>query len=150
MPEKSSTRQEVHIAKPKAVESNKSKAKTFFKTFSPLLTMLVNAICRQARIALVTAARQAPTAALVSRVAARPNFVSLRALSTTLVSRYAQANMSYEQPSLSDNPPSRQLFVGNVAFDATESDIRDAVAEFGELESVRLSRFILFYPFFHC
>jgi hypothetical protein len=85
---------------------------------------------------VVAAVRQTPSPALVARIAVRPNLVSLRTLSTTLVSRDGY----YEPlPPPADIRPSRQLFVANIAFNATEADIRDAAALFGEIESVRLS-----------
>ncbi|KAJ6542852.1 hypothetical protein B0H19DRAFT_1172218 [Mycena capillaripes] len=99
--------------------------------------MFVNAIRRQARTALVTAARQT-VPSLAARVA-RPNPISLRALSTTLVSRFdAAPQLNSSGPRASEHPPSRQIFLGNIAFDATEADVRDAVAPYGEIESVRL------------
>ncbi|KAJ7656217.1 hypothetical protein B0H17DRAFT_1337985 [Mycena rosella] len=94
--------------------------------------MLVNAIRRQARIALVTAVKRTAVSSLVARVS-RPTLISLRALSTTPVCRFDDP-----QGRTSEHPPSRQLFIGNLAFDATEADVRDALADYGELESVRL------------
>jgi len=101
--------------------------------------MLVNAIRRQARTVLVTAVRRAAVPSLPARVTL-PTLVSLRALSTTLVRRFD------DEGKASEHPPSKQLFVGNVPFDATEADIRAAFEAYGPLESVRMSK--LFYFFF--
>ncbi|KAF7345005.1 hypothetical protein MVEN_01663300 [Mycena venus] len=98
--------------------------------------MFSNAIRRQARIALGVAVRQTASPSLLARVA-RPNPISLRALSTTL-SRFDAPMANPSGPPRSENPPSRQLFMGNLSYDATEADIRDTVAQFGEVESVRL------------
>ncbi|KAJ7085388.1 hypothetical protein B0H15DRAFT_950996 [Mycena belliarum] len=92
--------------------------------------MLINAIRRQARTALVSVVRRTAVPSLVAHVS-RPTPISLRALSTTLVLRF-------EEKRTSESEPSRQLFVGNVPFDATEHDIRDAFKTFGEVETVRL------------
>ncbi|KAF7373223.1 hypothetical protein MSAN_00531100 [Mycena sanguinolenta] len=98
--------------------------------------MFANTIRRQARAALTATVRQtsAPTLlARLTRPTANATFaISLRALSTTLVSKMEGGSAPPTRP------PSRQLFVGNVAFDATEADVRDVVSQFGEIESVRL------------
>ncbi|KAJ7145683.1 hypothetical protein C8R44DRAFT_689743 [Mycena epipterygia] len=93
--------------------------------------MLVNAIRRQARTVLVTAVRRTAVPSLPARVTL-PTLVSLRALSTTQVRRYDDG------PKASEHPPSKQLFVGNLPFDATEADIRQAFEAYGPIESVRM------------
>ncbi|KAK7035695.1 hypothetical protein R3P38DRAFT_2616113 [Favolaschia claudopus] len=41
---------------------------------------------------------------------------------------------------MAKTPPSRQLYLGNIHFDATEEDIHELVLPFGEVDSVRLLR----------
>ncbi|KAJ7255057.1 hypothetical protein B0H12DRAFT_1323258 [Mycena haematopus] len=97
--------------------------------------MFGNAIRRQARAALSVTLRPTATPSLLARLT-RPTAattISLRALSTTLVARYDAGGTT--EPT---RAPSRQLFVGNIAFDATEADVRDVAGQFGEVESVRL------------
>ncbi|KAJ7726253.1 hypothetical protein DFH07DRAFT_714326, partial [Mycena maculata] len=93
--------------------------------------MLVAAIRRQARLALATAVKRTTGPSLVARVA-RPAPISLRALSTTLVCRY-------EGGPASEHAPTRQLFLGNLPFDATDADLREKFEPFGPLKSVRIS-----------
>ncbi|KAJ7468759.1 hypothetical protein FB451DRAFT_1136991 [Mycena latifolia] len=96
--------------------------------------MLVNALRRQARIALVTAVRRAAAPSLVAPVSRPTSTISLRALSTTLVRRMNE--MSDMPPS--ETPPSRQVFVGNIPFDATDADVREALEGCGGIETVRI------------
>ncbi|KAJ7178717.1 hypothetical protein C8R43DRAFT_871717 [Mycena crocata] len=98
--------------------------------------MLANAIRRQARLALVSAVRRTAAPTLVSRVA-RQVPVSIRSLSTTLVCRFEQQQVE----KTSEHQPSRQLFVGNLPFDATEGDlhIREKFEPFGPIKSIRIS-----------
>lgn len=44
------------------------------------------------------------------------------------------------RPTGPTNPPSNTLFVGNLAFDATEADIRDAFRSFGTVTGVRIAK----------
>jgi hypothetical protein len=53
----------------------------------------------------------------------------------------------YDAPT--GNPSSRQLFMGSISPEATEEYIRDSAADFGELESVRISVFFPFSFIFH-
>ncbi|KAJ7429782.1 hypothetical protein B0H11DRAFT_2401342 [Mycena galericulata] len=82
-------------------------------------------------LALVTATKRMEVPSLVLRVPRPTPSVSLRALSTTLVQRF-------ESRATSEHEPTQQFFVGNVSFEATEADVRDSAAVFGEVESVRM------------
>ncbi|KAJ6476388.1 hypothetical protein C8R45DRAFT_834071 [Mycena sanguinolenta] len=100
--------------------------------------MFANTIRRQARAALTASVRQTSAPTLLARLA-RPtanvtSTISLRALSTTLV-----AKMEGGGGPPTTRPPSRQLFIGNVAFDATEADLREKFSPFGPLKSVRIA-----------
>ncbi|KAJ7166685.1 hypothetical protein C8R46DRAFT_996356 [Mycena filopes] len=101
--------------------------------------MLSNAIRRQTRTALVAATRRAPVASSFLSLARLVHPTTLRALSTTRprLDDYAYAQTPPQQQ-LSENPPSRQLFLGNLAFEATEEDLRSTLESFGEIEAIRL------------
>ncbi|KAK7035701.1 hypothetical protein R3P38DRAFT_3263199 [Favolaschia claudopus] len=101
--------------------------------------MLANVVRRQARVVLTAAARQS-IPSLLARVS-RPSSLALRPFSTTLCRSddyAARAQAPAGNTPYSDNPPNRQLFLGNLAFEANESDIRDLISPFGEVESVRI------------
>ncbi|KAK7029907.1 hypothetical protein R3P38DRAFT_3266760 [Favolaschia claudopus] len=100
--------------------------------------MLANVVRRQARVVLTAAARQSTTS-LLARIP-RPVSLALRPFSTTLCrsDEYAARAQAPAGTPYSDNPPSRQLFLGNLAFEANESDIRDLISQFGEVEGVRI------------
>ncbi|KAJ7129893.1 hypothetical protein C8R43DRAFT_1026140 [Mycena crocata] len=78
----------------------------------------------------------------------RPVLVLPRSLATTVALRDWQAELRQLQleeeqveqqyPETSQNPPSRQIFVGNLPSKATEEDVYDTFAAFGAIRSVLL------------
>ncbi|KAJ7194971.1 hypothetical protein GGX14DRAFT_505309 [Mycena pura] len=95
--------------------------------------MLVNALRRQARTAAAAAIQR--THVSVAARLMRPNPIALRTLSTTLVRRFENLTQNLKH---SANPPNRQLFLGNMPYEATESDLREILEPYGQLESVRM------------
>ncbi|KAJ7605930.1 hypothetical protein FB45DRAFT_464152 [Roridomyces roridus] len=96
--------------------------------------MFANAFRRQARAALVAAATRSLAAPALPTT--RPRILlPLRTLSTSLARQFSATT---EGPKTSENPPSLQLFLGNIAFEATEHDIGQTLSQFGEVESVRI------------
>ncbi|KAJ7657777.1 hypothetical protein DFH06DRAFT_990628 [Mycena polygramma] len=99
--------------------------------------MLVNAIRRQARIALVSTVRQSAPS-LVAHVVHRIP-ISSRALSTTLSRLEFAQRAPAPTAATSENPPRRVLFVGNLPFGTEEADLREKFEPFGPLKSVRVA-----------
>ncbi|KAJ7500750.1 hypothetical protein B0H11DRAFT_2155416 [Mycena galericulata] len=93
--------------------------------------MLVNTIRRQARLALVTAARRTAAPSLVLRIPRPTPSISLHSSRGSASPRTV--------PVRAAAPPGRVIFAGNLPFGAEEADVREKFEPFGPLKSVRVS-----------
>ncbi|KAF7324852.1 hypothetical protein MKEN_00527100 [Mycena kentingensis (nom. inval.)] len=94
--------------------------------------MFANALRRQALSAVVALGGRRVSSVIACRWV--KDVSSLRLLSTTPVWKESAPIA----PRTSQHPPSRQVYIGNLPYEANEHDVRQALEAYGHLESIRL------------
>ncbi|KAJ7055646.1 hypothetical protein C8F01DRAFT_1062867 [Mycena amicta] len=120
------------------------------------------AFLHQARAAAALAPQRAVSAAFARPIRMNPQAVLLRTLSTTISRPHRQMNLVLLRPlstttarmafgrgmrgdreqrdseKTSNNPPSKELFIGKIPYQASEEDVRSALEGYGKIDSLRL------------
>ncbi|KAF7300606.1 Nucleolar protein gar2 [Mycena chlorophos] len=100
------------------------------------------------RLLRTTAVAASHRAAGTPLLALPHRFAALRALSTTPSWRNEVVTEENEvvPTKTSENPPGTRLYIGNVAFEATEEEVHSVFAPYGQVEDVHLNRSSDGYP----
>lgn len=116
--------------------------------------MFSNALRTQARLALTSCRARASIVSIAQLVPRAPllSFSITRPLSTSrpVTNDYETVGYARERPVREANPPSENLFVGNLPFAVEESELRALFEPFGEVASIRIGELFILNFLYPC
>jgi hypothetical protein len=80
-------------------------------------------------------------ATLSSPVSSLPSLSGVSAVSRS----FSRSPVAYLGHTVHNNPPSHVLFIGNLPWSATKEELQELFTPFGEVASIRLREYFLFY-----